>query len=283
LIVPRTAVSLPPSVSGVVVSSSLKTYSSVSLLPWDEDYISVGFSSIPIASVTPKLGPEPFPLLVARDSFASQAGRCIASLRTLGIELKAGDIVSAVNSIHPVMQPPTVFPKTSDIVFDGFCLEAHRGEGQLAGNGGSLPMLNVIGGSVANARRVAEQAVDAVLVILQRPPVPCTTRFTGLVGGAARPADFDDPKPETVEGTVRRMVQEEFALTVPDVLARRSPGAFLAPVGTAKGVRGLAERMGLELGWPPNRVAAEERHGLAFLASLLVDGRAAVAAADAEV
>ena len=287
LVVPRSSLPIPPEINGVVVSSSLKTFSSVNILPWDDGYVTVGFSTIPVAEISSKVGPEPFALHVSSDFFASQAGRIIASMRTVGMNLEAGDIVSAVNSVLPVMMPPSDFPGTSGVVFDGYCLESHlpvpKAVPPLAGNGGMLPMLNVFGGSVGCSRRIAERAVDAVLAMLDRPHVRCRTARVGLVGCSAdersRSSTSDDQEAGH-EALVKRMVDEQFALTVTDVLSRRVAGSFGDPAGAAEGVRPLAECLGRFLGWTPDVVHAEVTKGRAFLASILVDSKRAAVAAD---
>ena len=132
-------------------------------------------------------------------------------------------------------------------------------------------LVSVMGGKWTTHRRMAEDAIDAAESVagfarrsshtaglaLEAPP--------GLPGTAGEDGDSGLPLiPEhpgcallPTVGEVRCAVRDSFALTVEDVLARRSRVLFLDGALAAAAAPAVARIMAHELGWSPAREAAE--------------------------
>ena len=132
-------------------------------------------------------------------------------------------------------------------------------------------LVSVMGGKWTTYRRMAEDAIDAAESVagfarrssrtaglaLEAPP--------GLPGTAGEDGDSGLPLiPEhpgcallPTVGEVRCAVRDSFALTVEDVLARRSRVLFLDAALAAAAAPAVARIMARELGWSPAREAAE--------------------------
>ena len=132
-------------------------------------------------------------------------------------------------------------------------------------------LVSVMGGKWTTYRRMAEDAIDAAESVagfarrssrtaglaLEAPP--------GLPGTAGEDGDSGLPLiPEhpgcallPTVGEVRCAVRDSFALTVEDVLARRSRVLFLDAALAAAAAPAVARILAHELGWSPAREAAE--------------------------
>lgn len=129
-----------------------------------------------------------------------------------------------------------------------------------------------MGGKWTTHRRMAEDAIDAAESVVagfaRRPSTPPDSRLTcprscpasaGDDGEARLPLILERPGAGLLPtvGAVRRAVRESFALTVEDVLARRSRVLFLDAARAAAAAPAVARLLARELGWSPAREAAE--------------------------
>jgi len=109
-------------------------------------------------------------------------------------------------------------------------------------------LVSIIGVKYTTARAVAQRTVDLVLTKLGRAPVPCRTATSLLPGAAINDADPADG--------VAQAIQEEMALTLADVVIRRT-GAGAAGYPGNEIVAAHASRMQQALGWSAEKVAEE--------------------------
>lgn len=129
-------------------------------------------------------------------------------------------------------------------------------------------LVSVMGGKWTTYRCMAEDAIDAaesVAGFARRPSPTATLRVDDPAGGAD---EVDPGGAPLLPGLpcwgvlptarqVRRAVGEAFALTVEDVLARRSRALFLDAALAAAAAPAVAHIMAHELGWSSAREAAE--------------------------
>ena len=132
-------------------------------------------------------------------------------------------------------------------------------------------LVSVMGGKWTTYRRMAEDAIDAaesVAGFARRPSntaglaldvSPVLPGSAGDDGEARLPLILERPGAGLLPtvGAVRRAVRESFALTVEDVLARRSRVLFLDAALAAAAAPAVARLLARELGWSPAREAAE--------------------------
>lgn len=111
-------------------------------------------------------------------------------------------------------------------------------------------LISVVGAKYTTARAVSEKAVDLAFRRLGRPAPACQTARTPL----PRARDLEGPLDQQVLTAVR----EEMALTLADVVMRRTPLAAEPP---AAEVERVLQVMAIEKRWGEDRAAAE-RAGL---------------------
>jgi glycerol-3-phosphate dehydrogenase len=122
------------------------------------------------------------------------------------------------------------------------------------GPAGARHLLSVEGVKYTTARLVAEQAVDRVFASLGRTSPACRTAEVRLPGAEERPAV--EPGGMPARGEIVRVVREEMAVTLTDIVFRRTTlGAVPGPQRTA--VQAAARMAGSELGWDSLREEAE--------------------------
>ena len=129
-------------------------------------------------------------------------------------------------------------------------------------------LVSVMGGKWTTYRSMAEEAIDAaesVAGLARRPSPTATLMLEAAVGAPGSAADDGEAllPDESCDGLlptageVRRAVRESFALSVEDVLARRSRALFLDAALAAAAAPAVARILARELNWPPAREAAE--------------------------
>ena len=119
------------------------------------------------------------------------------------------------------------------------------------GREGVRHLFSVEGVKYTTARRVAARALDRILEDLGVADPGCRTAATPLTGAYDVPPD--DPQLET---RIREAVRNEMALTLGDVVFRRT-GLGEAPGPDRGAVRAAARIAARELGWDPVRESAE--------------------------
>jgi glycerol-3-phosphate dehydrogenase len=132
-------------------------------------------------------------------------------------------------------------------------------------------LVSVMGGKWTTYRRMAEDAIDAAESVAGFARRPSNTAGLALEVPPGLPGSAGDDGearltliPERpgvgllpTVGAVRRAVRESFALTVEDVLARRSRVLFLDAALATAAAPAVARLLARELGWSPAREAAE--------------------------
>ena len=116
---------------------------------------------------------------------------------------------------------------------------------------GPSNLLTVEAVKYTTARAVAEGVVDAVLASMGLEPRACRTAGTPLVGGGSTGT------PEPLDQRIRRAVTEEMAVTLSDVVFRRTELGD-PPGPEEESVRVAARIAGDALGWDQRRRAEEE-------------------------
>ncbi|HMV94016.1 MAG TPA: glycerol-3-phosphate dehydrogenase C-terminal domain-containing protein, partial [Thauera aminoaromatica] len=128
-------------------------------------------------------------------------------------------------------------------------------------------LVSVLGGKWTTYRAMAEQAVDAAEVVgglaRRASPTASLALDCGVCAGEAGEADLPGAPPGLPPGVlpgaaaVRRALREDFALSIEDVLARRSRALFLDAAAAAAVAPAVADLLAAELGWSAQRRAAE--------------------------
>ena len=132
-------------------------------------------------------------------------------------------------------------------------------------------LVSVMGGKWTTYRSMAEEAIDAAESVAGFAHRPCPTATLVLEAAAVLPGSAGDDGeallallPERpcdgllpTAGEVRRAVREAFALSVEDVLARRSRALFLDAALAAAAAPAVARILARELRWSPERETAE--------------------------
>jgi glycerol-3-phosphate dehydrogenase len=114
---------------------------------------------------------------------------------------------------------------------------------------------DVAGGKLTTYRLMAEQTVDQIARHLGRPAVPSRTAEIPLVPETETGFSGILPPPFNREA-VAHFVDREWAMTLTDVMIRRSGWHYYHPDAAAKAEQ-VADWMAQQAGWSPNRRAAE--------------------------
>jgi len=208
-----------------------------------------------------------------------------AAARTFaGTPLTRADVVGAWAGLRPLLHEEGKRP--SEI--------SRKDEIMVTGDG---RLVSIAGGKLTTHRRMAERAVDLVCERLGRRAVPCRTATVPLPGGeldgdglaalgervrsrlpacapeaAARlvrlygaeaelllgdGASVLAGQPGVLRGEITRAVEHEMALTVEDLLERRTRLLLFAPDQGLGGLEEAASIAGARLGWDATRTASE--------------------------
>ena len=185
------------------------------------------------------------------------------------------DVTAVWSGLRPLVRPAaSQSAKTSDLS------RKHRVEISPSG------LITIIGGKLTTYRKMAEHTVDAVLGQLGR-RAACRTKRLALRGadGFDPNAPIDDDLKERFGSDARAIleliahdpslaeplidglpyraaeaiqaVREEMAMTLEDVLSRRTRALLLDRRATRLGARRVAELIAPELGWDSARIDAE--------------------------
>ena len=185
------------------------------------------------------------------------------------------DITGVWSGLRPLVRPSAnASAKTADLS------RKHRVE--IAASG----LITIIGGKLTTYRKMAEHTVDAVLK-QQGKRATCRTKRLALHGAAspemhaaidgalrqrygsdamavaeliASDASLGEPLIDGLpylKAEALYAVREEMALTVDDVLSRRTRALLLDRRATQRAARSVAELMAPELGWDASRIDAE--------------------------
>ncbi|ESL11996.1 glycerol-3-phosphate dehydrogenase (FAD-dependent) [Trypanosoma rangeli SC58] len=253
------------------------SFASVMLLPWFDDCVLIGpsISSLPrLSSKSYAVAPTTVLTLVDTASnrgydvhgvFRSQRRHLCHALQLSGVNIDEDRVLSCLSSIVPVLAPPSSVPWTGDV----FMENCHISAGKQYPN-----VVHVYGGTLGFARDTAEKVVHRLLhdsgafttteTTLLR---PCQTKRLALVGAQSGDAGGDDISPVT---RLQRIVRDEYAVRVLDVVARRRRTAYSSPAEALTALPAVAEVMRRELGWTTERTQTELDLARAFIRSISV-------------
>jgi glycerol-3-phosphate dehydrogenase len=201
---------------------------------------------------------------IPSEHYAQHKVALLAALDDIGIRLEPGALrargmLSALTQLAPVASLPPVWGGCAGLVHHGYVIEKSK-----PGN------VYLVGGTFANARRIASQMIDEAWSTIKEhghrtgPPPPCGTATVGLVGAK-------EPRVESgASESIRHFIREEFALSVVDVIARRTTAAFENPMATIDAIPAIAEVMAEELHWSAKKRTEEEALARDFMRRVVV-------------
>lgn len=161
-----------------------------------------------------------------------------------------GDIRAVFAGLRPLAKPPRSKGAASTAALSrSHCLFAS-----------ASGLVTMTGGKWTTCREMGEEAVDLAASLGELPTRPCRTHdLTLSIPPEPEPGESLDPELPYHMGHVERAVREEMALTLDDVLSRRTRSAFLdeaaamrcAPRVASK----MAELLGRDEAWAKAEVA----------------------------
>jgi glycerol-3-phosphate dehydrogenase len=201
--------------------------------------------------------------------------------------LTAADVTGSWSGLRPLLaeegKSPSEISRRDEIMIDD-----------------ATGLVTIAGGKLTAYRRMAERVVDLVYERLGRKPEACATerlplpggeapapalpshlaetmrsRLTRLYGAACARLLERDPSatplagiPSVLRAEVEHAVDEEMALTLEDVLERRTRALLFDPGQGLAGVDEVAAIMARKLGWNAERIATETDHYRRLAANL---------------
>ncbi|RNF23175.1 putative glycerol-3-phosphate dehydrogenase (FAD-dependent) [Trypanosoma conorhini] len=261
----------------LLLSPTSYSFASMMLLPWFDDCVLIGPSLSSLSRLPSKsyaVAPTTVLALVdtannrgydAQGVYKSQRRHLCRALQLSGVNIDEDRVLSCLSSIVPVIAPPSRVPWAEEVFMEGCHVIA----------GGQQPnVVHVYGGTVGFARDIAEKAVDRLLhdsgafTTTEATQLrPCQTRRLALVGAQSGDAGGGDVSPVT---RLQKIVREEYAVRVLDVVARRRHTAYSSPAEALAALPAIAEVMRRELGWTAERTQAELDSARAFIRSISV-------------
>jgi glycerol-3-phosphate dehydrogenase len=206
------------------------------MIPWQQ-HLLVGTTDTPV----PKPTREPVPLKEEIDYLLEYAGRYLVK--------KPGraDIKSQFAGLRPLVKPARGMKNTAAVSRDHQIFRSDSG------------LVTILGGKWTTYRQMAQDVVDKAQQWGGLKPLACKTTDLRLDEGADA-ADYDHsaelasdmicPELQLTRAMVWRMVRDEMAETVADVLARRSRALFLESAAALRAAGPVAEILAEAKGWP---------------------------------
>jgi len=281
------------SASALLLSSPRLSYSSTMVLPWYDDcvllgpYISLGMPSHPATQSSAVVATREGERAAAHsslDGFRPQKAHILRTLRSCGIDVAEGHVMSCVSQVVPFFAAPSVVPFQAAVLHRGYAVELstyHAAESGGGATGGScsdedartsatpavktIPFLHVYGGNHALTRRIAEEAVDtlvsntdAILAEKRASLMPCRTRQLQLETPSVlqRSNGHDKETRGTIE-KVQQLIEETYAERLVDVVARRQHTLYTSPADAVHALPHLAVIMARMRGWDAERQQQE--------------------------
>lgn len=205
------------------------------MIPW-QNHVLVGTTDTPVSRVAP----EPVPFQQEIDYLLDYSGRYLNKK-----PVKA-DIKSRFAGLRPLVKPARGVTNTAAVSRDHQIFVSKSG------------LISILGGKWTTYRQMAQDVVDKAEELGGLTRRECKTADLRLDEGADG-VDYDRefelrsemmiPEMQLTEAMVRRMVREEMADTVADVLARRSRALFLEAHAAARAATGVASILAEERGW----------------------------------
>lgn len=175
-------------------------------------------------------------------------------LRHAGLYLTESPSRSDVKAIFAGLRPLVKPPKGGV----GSTAQISRSHSLFVSDGG---LLTVAGGKWTTYRQMAEDAVDRAALLAGLPTQPCVTADRTLLDPAVcGDGELLDPSLPYSMADVDRAVREEMAMTLDDVLSRRTRATFLDEAASLRCAERVAERIagltGKDAEWASREVAA---------------------------
>ncbi|KAG5479970.1 hypothetical protein LSCM1_06389 [Leishmania martiniquensis] len=272
--------------SALVFSSPRLSFASVMVLPWWDQCVMLGPSISPVPQMPPAVIASTKTALHSADVYAAQRQRTLSMLRSCGIDVDASHLLSCVSQTVPHVKGPQEVPWAGALLlrsyalhFSSLPLRERGGEGGIEkavsspkkGADGAadaarrdVPLLHVYGGAPFLARKIAEEAVDAL--VYHDPPLltqrarkqvrRCRTRYLQL----RTPTSLlctSDSAPISAQARLEALVKDTYAERLVDVIARRTHVAYTSPVEAIQALPALAGVMGNLLHWDEARRLSE--------------------------
>ena len=206
------------------------------LIPW-HGHVLVGTTDTPVS----RISAEPVPLAEEINYLLSYTARYLTRQPT------RNDIKSQFAGLRPLVRPRGAVKSTAAVSRDHRIFVSSTG------------LVSIIGGKWTTYRKMAEDAVDQAAAVGGWGVRACQTPDLLLDEGADGPG-FDhaaeetstriDPALTLTEAMVRRMMRDEMAETVADVLARRHRALFLDANAAVRAAGRVSAMMAEEKGWP---------------------------------
>lgn len=124
------------------------------------------------------------------------------------------------------------------------------------GRDGARGLVSMVGVKYTTARAVAERAIDLVCAMLGRRASPCRTAVSPLPGTDMPAAEALLQSPPLLDSAVERAIRDEMALTLTDVVLRRTAIGSTGFPGNEVADR-CARAAQRVLGWDEGRVQRE--------------------------
>jgi len=207
-------------------------------IPW-HDHLLVGTTDIPGSETSL----EPVPTGDEIDYLLEHVGRYLKE------QPERKDVLSAFAGLRPLVKPPKSAGSTAAISRDHSLFISDSG------------LLTITGGKWTTCRKMGEDAINRAAEVGNLDPRECVTPHALLLDdGRAGNADpiLLHPDLPYEEADVVRAVEQEMALTVEDVLARRTRALFLnarAAIEMAPKVAAtMAQLLGLDKAWEEEQI-----------------------------
>ncbi|CAC9484222.1 glycerol-3-phosphate dehydrogenase-like protein [Leishmania infantum JPCM5] len=286
--------SLPPlsetmRAAALLFSSPRLSFASVMVLPWWDRCVMLGPSISSLPRLPATVTAHTNGLLHSVDGYAAQRQRTLSMLRSSGVSVDASRLLSCVSQIVPHVKGPKEVPWTGALLHRGYALHFSSVPLPKRGDQGDIeelvslvsncadatgdavavarrdvPLLHVYGGTPLLARRIAEEAVDAL--VYHEPPLfsektrkklhRCRTRYLQLTTPASL-CTTTDSGPMNARARLETLVKDTYAERVVDVVARRTHTAYTSPAEALQAIPTLASVMGGLLQWDEARRFSE--------------------------
>ena len=205
------------------------------MIPW-EDHVLVGTTDTPVS----KVERDPIPLREEIQYLLDYSGRYLLKKPT------TADIKSRFAGLRPLVKPSGQVKSTASVSRDHQIFVNETG------------LITIVGGKWTTYRQMSEDVIDRAEIVGSLNQKACQTKEMLLDEGAdSKGYDHMEelqsarivPELKLTEAMVRRMVREEMAETVADVLARRDRALFVDAGSAVKASWRVAQIMAEEQGW----------------------------------
>jgi len=223
------------------------------MIPW-QNHVLVGTTDTPVSNATA----EPAPFKQEIDYLLDYSGRYLIK--------KPGraDIKCQFAGLRPLVKPARGMKNTAAVSRDHQIFKSDTG------------LITILGGKWTTYRQMAEDVMNRAQEWGGLQKMACKTADLRLDEGADA-ADHDHsaelnsrmicPELQLTSGMVERMVHEEMAETVADVLARRSRALFVEAAAALRAAGPVAEILGRARGWPVGVIERQKTDFERFAAS----------------